>query len=63
MREVVEKKRRIGAWSCWTMLLLLLLLQVLAFSLLRYCKDSLMETRSQGRAGEEAGIPQLMSSI
>jgi hypothetical protein len=62
MREVVEKKRRIGAWSCWTMLLLLLL-QVLAFWLLRYCKDSLMETRSQGRAGEEAGIPQLMSSI
>ncbi len=60
MREVVEKKRRIGAWSCWTMLLLL---QVLAFLLLRYCKDSLMETRSQGRAGEEAGIPQLMSSI
>jgi hypothetical protein len=43
--------------------MLLLLLQILAFSLLRYCNDSLMETRSQGRAGEEAGILQLMSSI
>jgi hypothetical protein len=61
MREVVEKKRRIGAWSCWTMLLLLL--QVLTFSRLRYCNDSLMETRGQGCAGEEVGIPQLMSSI
>jgi hypothetical protein len=43
--------------------MLLLLLQILAFSLFRYCNDSLMETRSQGRAGEEAGILQLMSSI